>query len=142
MALIFRQLFRRFDRLGGDEPAAESGGSSGVIAKLGGADREHQAEQMGGVGCEDGVCLSARKFGCAGDFGNAAEIVAKIGVHGADALIDRERHRCEELQAVGFPFGAQAHHAIVESIGAFAWREVRDIGRATWFGAGSCRRKR
>jgi hypothetical protein len=85
--------------------------------------------------------LSAGDFDGACDFGNAAEIVSKVGVHWADALVDRERHRGEELKAIGFPFGAEAHHPIVEAVGALAWGEIRDVWCATWLGASAGWRK-
>jgi len=89
MAFVFREAFRRFRRLGSEESSGEGPNGHRVAAKLGGATREDETEQVGGVGGEDRVCLRARDLLGASHFGDAAEIVAEIRVERSQGLVDR-----------------------------------------------------
>ena len=120
MALVFRELLRRFRRLCGEQAAREGASGGGVPAKLCGADAQDEAEEVSGVAGENGVGLCACDLRRAGDFGDPAEVVPEIGVEWAEGLVDRERHGRKEFYAVGLSLRAQAHHAIKEAIGALA----------------------
>ena len=134
MAFVFREAFRGFRRLCGEQASGEGASGSRVAAELSSAAGEDETEQMGGVSGEDRVGLSAGDFLSAGHFGNAAEIVAEIRVERSQVLVDRQGHWREKLDAVRFSFGTQPHNAIEESIGALLWREARDIGGAAGLG--------
>ena len=120
MALVFREAFCRFGRLGGEQASTKADGGCGIAAELGRAHGEYKPEEVRGVGGEYRICLGARDVGDTRDFGDTPEVVAEIGVERTEALIHRHRHWREELYAVAFSFGAQAHHAIVQAVGTLS----------------------
>ena len=73
---------------------------------------------------EDRVGLGAGERLVARDRGDATHVVALVEVERAEHLVGGDRHRREELHAVGAAALVLAHHAVVETHGAL--RRVRD----------------
>src|SRR4029453_12483430 len=105
-------------RFRGEQTAREETSSGRVAAELRSAGTEDEAEEVCRVARENGVGLSARDLRCAGDFGDATEVIPEIGAEWAEGLVDGERHRREEPYAVGLPLRAEPHDAIEETVSA------------------------
>ena len=121
VSLVFGELLGRLARLGGQQTASVAFGGLRITSELGGSRTKNESQQMGGIRSENRIGLGAGDFRRAGDFRDASEIVAEIRVEGTEGLVDRQCHRGEELHAIGLTLGAESHHAIVQSISAFAW---------------------
>lgn len=130
MALVFRQFFRRFGGVCGDESSLQSLALSGSLLENRDASAEDQAEQMSGILGENRVGLRPGERHSARSFGNAAEVVALVRVQRGQHAVRFDRHRSEKEDTVGFAFTRQDHHPVEQSVGALLRGELRDIGSA------------
>ena len=90
---------------------------------------EYEAEQVVRVLREDGVGFGVGELLVPRDGCDPAQIVALIEVESGERLVGGDRHRREELNAVGAAALVRAHDAVVESHGDLGRRHRAQVGR-------------
>src|SRR5215207_3871305 len=133
VACVLGELLRELGRRGGDELALVLAGDRGVGAH---ACREGESEEVVRLRAQNGVGLRLRHGVIARHLTDPPEVVALVGVEGADQLVGAHRHRREDEQAVALSLLVVAHHAVEEARRTLLGREARDVGGAA---AAACR---
>ena len=124
MARVLGPISSPLGGLDRDEAALERDCSRLVASESRGANGEHEAEQMVRLGAKNGVGLRSCEVGQAGNFGDAAHIVARVEIERLNHLVRWNGHLGEELDAVGASTLVQSHDAIEQTVSPLSWREL------------------
>ena len=119
MTLVFRQFLRRFRRVCLEESGLQYLAVSRSLFERSDAGTEDQAQQVSRILEENCVGLRFCERQGAGNFSDATEIVALIGVQWRKHAISFDGHRSEEEHTVGLALSAEYHDAVEQSVGSF-----------------------